>query len=108
MRTWRSNVALALKASLQARDAPSAAEAVARQFREKFHIVGPLNVHSAAGVFDARVIVAEMSAEASLNSIEPPYIIRVNRKAPEVRKRFSIAHELGHICIFPSPNGIRR
>ena len=101
---WMSSVAIALKAECRTRDASGAAESLAREFREKYRIVGPIDVHAAAKLLDARVAIADISADASLSSAYPPYLIRVARRAPEVRKRFSIAHELGHIALFRRTN----
>lgn len=82
------------------RTTEEAAEALACDFRTGHSVVGSLDVYQAAKYFDASITEKEMQLDASLRRVGSRYEIAVNKKASPLRKRFSIAHELGHIAIF--------
>jgi IrrE N-terminal-like domain len=89
-----------LKRVKGSRTTEDAAEALAGDFRTSHSVLGPLDVREAARYFNAAVTEKEMQVDASLKRIGSRYEIAVNKKTSPLRRRFSIAHELGHIAMF--------
>jgi hypothetical protein len=93
-------VTAVLKRMKGVRTSSEAAEALACDFRTGHSVLGPLDVRQASRYFDASITEKEMQVDASLRRVGARYEIAVNKKASPLRKRFSVAHELGHIAIF--------
>jgi len=75
-------------------------EAEANKLLDDLGIVGPpVDVHAVAGALgiEVRSVIADDSWSGMLYRDENQTIIAVNSKHNEKRKRFTIAHELGHL-----------
>lgn len=79
--------------------------ALARSFLKKNNLYSfPVNLYKAAKAVGAIIIFEKLPPKISglvieVNNPEYPYIIGVNISKPFNHKRFTIAHEIGHIVL---------
>ncbi|MEX2219665.1 MAG: ImmA/IrrE family metallo-endopeptidase [Phycisphaerales bacterium] len=59
----------------------------------------PTNLDRLATSLGARIQYEQLHDEGSVERDSEGYLIRIKSDSPEVRKRFSIAHEIGHLII---------
>jgi len=59
----------------------------------------PINIDALARSMNLEVTYQNMLCEGSLEIEDDMYIVRVNAKSNQVRQRFTIAHEIGHLIV---------
>jgi len=99
-RAWSSPLARVLCSRLEERDAVRAAERLADAARSKYGLLGPLDPRKFCTLLGVRCQSERLQIDALLSSDEGGYLIRVNSAVSQVRQRFSISHELGHLYLF--------
>jgi len=74
------------------------AEELASEILRRHNVSGyPIPIERIAQNEGANVQYTQILCEGTLSRTEEGYVIRVNRNSPPHRRRFTIAHELGHI-----------
>src|SRR5579862_656634 len=65
----------------------------------------PVPLFRLAQMLGARILIEPTFGEGSLTREETGYLVRLNPSSIETRRRFTLAHELGHIA-FDLLNGL--
>ena len=77
-----------------------AAAKLAADLRVGLGLTGRIDPEAVAGLLGIPVVARSMTTDAFLKEAESGYVIGVNADSPKSRRRFSVAHELGHLKLY--------
>lgn len=99
-RVWQSGVARVLCKAVSEADAGVAVMKLARDLRAPFGKCKNIDVESLAESCGIKIETRPLRSDALLEETETGFLATINSGAPRCRRRFSIAHEIGHAEIY--------